>query len=341
MKKLLFFSLFAMSGAVMAQTELTEPRESQGASVKQRIGLTDITIVYHAPLVKGRAIWGGLVPYNRIWRAGANENTTVTFTTDVKVEGKPIAAGTYGLHMIPTEKEWTLIFSNNAVAWGSFFYTEKDDALRVKVTPRQAPMQEWLSYVFAEPGEQSVIGELHWEKLCIPFKIEVDVVETVVKNMARELTDLNGFFWQGYNQAADYCIRNNVHLDMASAWVERSIRIQKNFSNVNTKASLLEKQGKVQEAEALRKDIMEVANEAELNAYGYALLSKGKIKEANDIFKRNVKRFPASWNVYDSQGDGLVAAGDKKAAVQSFRKALSLAPQEQKKRIEDTIAKLM
>ena len=133
-KTIIFSSAIALCSIIArAQTELKKPEISQAASVNQRIGITDISISYHSPIAKGRTIWGDLVPYNEVWRAGANENTTISFSTDVKVEGKLIHAGSYGLHMIPTQKEWTLIFSKNNYAWGSFFYDEKDDALRVTV----------------------------------------------------------------------------------------------------------------------------------------------------------------------------------------------------------------
>ena len=325
---------------LMAQTDLKKPEASQEAMVMQRIGLTDITISYHSPLTKGRSIWGSLVPYDEVWRAGANENTTISFTTDVKIEGKLLSAGTYGLHMIPTSGTWTIIFNKNAKAWGSFFYNEKEDALRVTVTPHPAPMQEWLSYAFTDPQPKSVVAELHWEKLAVPVKIDVDVPETVVQSMRSELSNINGFFWQGHNQAAVYCIQNNVHLDDAAAWIDKSIKIQKNFTNMTTKAKLLEKQGKQTEADALRKEALAMADEVQLNAYGYQLMGENKMKEATEIFQMNVKRYPASWNVYDSLGEAQAAGGDKKAALANYKTALSKAPDDQKKRIEDIIKKL-
>ena len=146
MKKIILSSVLVLSGFITyAQTDLKTPEASQSASIMQRIGLTDISISYHSPLAKGRTIWGDVVPYNEVWRAGANENTTISFSTDVKVEGKELAAGIYGLHMIPTQSEWTIIFSKNNYSWGSFFYSEIDDALRIKVKPNTAAMQEWMS----------------------------------------------------------------------------------------------------------------------------------------------------------------------------------------------------
>ncbi len=341
MKKLLFLTISILSGyCLLAQTELKKPEASQAASVTQRIGLTDIAISYHSPLVKGRKIWGDLVPYNEVWRAGANENTTISFSSDVKIEGKALAAGTYGLHMIPTEKDWTIIFNHNASAWGSFFYKESEDALRVTVSPRTANMQDWLSYYFADPKVNSVVAVLHWEKLEVPFKIDIDVPEVVYQSMKKELTNINGFFWQGYNAAAAYCIQNNIHLDDAAKMIDNSIKIQKTFANQNTKAMLLDKQGKKTDADALRKEALGMADETQLNAYGYELMGQGKINEALEIFKLNVKQYPNSWNVYDSLGEVLLASGDKKGAIANYKLALSKAPENQKKRIEGIIQKI-
>jgi hypothetical protein len=322
------------------QRELQKPEASQQASVMQRIGLTDISISYHSPLAKGRTIWGEVVPYNEVWRAGANDNTVITFSTDVKVEGKALAAGTYGLHMIPTPKDWTVIFSKNSSAWGSFFYNEKEDALRVTVKPVAAEMQDWLSYSFADPKPDQVSMQLRWEKLMVPVNISAEVHEIVLASMKAELTHISGFFWSGYNQAAAYCIKNNIHLDQAAEWVDKSISMQKNFTNLNTKSSLLAKQGKTQEADALKKEAVALADEAQLNMYGYELLGQGKNAEAIEIFKMNVKRYPASWNVYDSLAEGQEKSGDVKNATANYKLALAKAPEGQKDRINKAIDKL-
>lgn len=340
-KQLIIVLLLLSSASLFAQNrELTTPEASQAATLTQRIGITDITISYHSPLAKGRTIWGDLVPYNEVWRAGANQNTVITFSTDVKIEGKNLSAGSYGLHMIPSQKEWTIIFNKNSGAWGSFFYDQKDDALRVTVTPQSADMQDWLNYTFTALQPESTVALLRWEKLAVPFKINIDVPETVYKNMQQELTDLYGFFWAPHNQAAAYCIQKNIHLDQAAVWVDKSIMIQKNFNNLNTKSRLLAKQGKQQEADALKTEALTMADETQMNAYGYELLGQERNKEAIDVFRSNVKKYPASWNVYDSLAEALEKTGDKKAAVSNYKTALSKSPENQKKRITDTIAKL-
>jgi tetratricopeptide (TPR) repeat protein len=334
------FVLLFLTQPIFAQRELTMPEASPAATVIQRIGLTDITISYHSPQVKGRAVWGDLVPYNEVWRAGANENTVITFSTDVKVEGKNLPAGTYGLHMIPTQKEWTIIFNKNAYAWGSYFYDQKEDALRVTVNTKPANMQEWLSYTFSSIEPESVTALLRWEKLAVPVKITIDVNEMVYKNMQKELTNINGFFWEGYNQAAAFCLQKNIHLDQAMVWADRSIEIQKNFTNLNTKSKLLAKEGKQADADALKTEALKIADENQLNNYGYTLLAQDKKTEAMEIFRMNVKRYPDSWNVYDSLAECLEKTGDVNGAVTNYKLALKKAPEAQKKRITDTINKL-
>jgi hypothetical protein len=176
--------LLALPSAALAQENKVRP--SLKASVTQRLGTdADITIEYSRPGVKGRKIWGDLVPYGLApgnkysenkpypWRAGANENTTIQFTKDVLIEGKPLPAGKYGIHMIPSEKEWIIIFSKNSSAWGSFAYKQEEDALRITVTPVIAPHQEWLVYGFDDLAGTSATAYLHWEQLKVPFKIKL------------------------------------------------------------------------------------------------------------------------------------------------------------------------
>jgi tetratricopeptide (TPR) repeat protein len=342
MKKLplIVFAIFLTSLTAWAQTELKKPEASQAAKVSQRIGLTDIEISYHSPLTKGRTVWGDLVPYGKVWRAGANENTSISFSTDVKVGGKNLLAGTYGLHMIPEKDTWTIIFSKNYYSWGSFFYTEAEDALRIKVTPQTCEMQDWLGYYFSNPTASSVTFELRWEKLRVPVLVEVDVPETVFQSMQKELVHINGFFWQGYNQAAAYCVSNNIHLDIAEKWLEKSISIQKNFTNLTTKSKLKALQNNSTESEKLAKEAMDLADETQLNSYGYQLLAQNKNAEAINIFSLNVKRYPASWNVYDSLAEAFEISGNTKLAVSNYKKALEKAPEAQRERIRTTLKKL-
>src|SRR6266498_4970677 len=181
----LVFVLFVTTRFASGQafTPLNVPQASPQASVAQTVGVTDIKISYHRPAVNKRKIWGELVPYNEVWRAGANENTTISFSSDVTVGGQKLAAGTYGLHMLPTDKDWTVIFSNQSAAWGSFSYDPKEDAARITVTPQPADFQERLSYSLDEPSDTSVEAVMRWEKVRVAFPIEVDTPQVVVASL--------------------------------------------------------------------------------------------------------------------------------------------------------------
>ena len=338
------FSLLLLCSfiTVNAQQNLTTPQASQKASVSQRIGLTDIMVNYHRPAVNNRTVWGGIVPYDQVWRAGANENTTISFSTDVMVENKKVAAGTYGLHMIPTKNLWTIIFSNDNAAWGSFFYNEKNDAVRFTVTPVASDFQEWLSYSFDQLSATATTLTLKWEKLSIPIKIEVDVNQTVIASMGKELTGIPGFFWQGWNQIALYALTNNYNLEKASVWVEKSIGINKNLTNLMTKSLILESMGKLQEAEKIKNEAFALPgiDETQVNALGYQLMGIGKIDEALKVFEKNTVDHPDSWNAWDSLAEGLLTKGDKVKSKQLYEKALSMAPDNQKDRIKGILANI-
>jgi tetratricopeptide (TPR) repeat protein len=338
-------SLFAaalLPAAALAQLPpLTLPQPSPEATVTQQIGLTDITISYHRPAVNKRTVWGDLVPYDQVWRAGANENTTVTFTSPVTVEGRPLAAGTYGVHMIPTKAQWTVIFSKVSSAWGSFSYDEREDALRVAVTPVEAPFQERLGYTFDDPTGTSVAIVMRWEKLAVPIRVEVDTPSVVVDSLRSELRGLPRFGWQGWNQAAAYCLQADVNLDEAITWADRSIQANENFTNLRTRAGLAEKKGDTAMAASLRNKAMGIATEADINAYGYQLLGQQKVDEAIAMFQKNVRDYPKSWNTYDSLGEAYDIKGEKKLAADNYKKALAMVQdQDNKKRIDGILKRL-
>jgi tetratricopeptide (TPR) repeat protein len=333
--------LVPASGAFGQQfAPIKVPDASPEASVGQTIGLTEVRISYHRPAVNKREIWGKLVPYSEVWRAGANENTTISFSSDVTVAGQKLAAGTYGLHMLPTEKNWTVIFSKMANAWGSFSYDPKEDALRITVTPQPAEFQERLGYSFEDPTDTAAVVAMRWEKVKVAFPIAADTPQVALASIRRELRGLPRFSWQGWNQAAAYCLRADINLDEALQWSDRSLEINQTFSNLRVKAGLLEKKGDTKGAEALRTRSLPLATEAEMNTYGYQLVNQKKMDEAIEAFKKNVKDHPASWNVYDSLAEAYATKGDKKLATDNYSKALSMAPESQKKRITDALAKL-
>jgi len=323
-----------LSAAVAQGPPLTLPQPSQAATVSQTVGLTDITVSYHRPRVKGREIWGKVVPFGEIWRAGANENTTIEFSTPVQVEGHPLAAGRYGFHTLPAAGTWQLIFSSVDTNWGSFSYAESEDVLRIEVTPEVAPFAEALTYTFDDATDRETTIALRWEKLRVPFQVTVDTPEVVYQSLKRELRGLAQFFWQPWNQAATTLLVNQVHPDEALAWAERSIAIQRNFANILTKSRLLAAKGDAAGAKKLLDEALPVANEGELNAYGYQLLGGGKAADAVAIFRENVKRNPASWNAHDSLAESLLALGRKDEAIAMYKKALAISLEAQKRRIQ-------
>jgi tetratricopeptide (TPR) repeat protein len=311
--------------SVKAQQPLKQPDLSQKASVTQTIGFTNIKITYHRPLVKGRVIWGGLVPYNKVWRAGADENTTIAFSTPVKINGNELPAGKYGLHAIPSENEWTIIFSNDNAAWGSYFYDQSHDALRIQVKPEEAPFNEALTYSFDNPEPVSVTAALYWEKLKVPFKIEVDVNKTVVESMSRELTGHAGFQASAFLQAANYCIGNNYDLEQGLKWVDKSISMNKNFGNVYAKSRLLEKTGKADEAKQLESEAMQIATENDLNSLGSQLTSEKEYDKAIEIFNVNLKSHPNSLRAYTGLANIYSITGNKDLALKNYETAKNLA----------------
>lgn len=335
--------LLGFSSKIVAQDNLVLPEASQRAEVVQRIGYTDVDIVYHSPGVNGRKVWGELVPYGQVWRAGANENTTISFTDDVTIDGKPLAAGTYGLHMIPGEGEWTIIFSKNHTSWGSFFYKQDEDALRVKVKPESHEFQEWLDYTFADRKANSAKVALSWEKVKVPFTVGVDVNAVALRHIREQLRSLPAFGWHGWEEAAHYCIVNKTNYEEGLKWVNRSIQIEDNFTNEVAKSQLLALMGNTKEAAETKVKVMKLidgAGENQVNLFGYELMNENDMPTAIEVFKLNVKKHPDSWNVYDSMGEAYQKSGDKKQSLSHYKLALAKAPADQKDRIQGIITSM-
>ena len=226
------------------------PQVSQGATVKQTIGLNDVTIVYSRPGVKGRKIWGGLVPYGSVWRTGANSATTIQVSEDVLVEGQPLPAGTYSLHTIPGEKEWTLIFNKDANQWGSYSYDAAKDAVRVKVAPVPGPAQEWMQFRFEDPTINSARVVLAWENLQVPFTIKNQTdTNTRVMGMLRDsVAKAKPDEWQPYYRAGNYLVQNKLLMDEAGSWLDRAIAINPAPATYYAKARYFDAAGKTKEA---------------------------------------------------------------------------------------------
>jgi tetratricopeptide (TPR) repeat protein len=316
------------------------------AMVKENIGITDVTIEYGRPGVKGREgkIWGGLVHKGFMdlgfgtskqapWRAGANENTTIEFNTPVMIEGKALPAGKYGLFIAYDPNESTLILSKNSTSWGSFFYDAREDALRVPVKPvAQDKSEEWLKYEFVNETDSSATVALVWEKLRIPFQVATDHVNLQLASFRRELRSEKSFNtgWQAWNQAANYCLAHNTNLEEGLVWAEKSINEpfigSKHFENLSTKAQLLSKLNRPAEAEALMKEALPMGNSVQIHAYARQLLQQKKAKEAFDAFKLNYDKNPNTFTTNVGMMRGYSAVNNYKKAAEFAQKALSQAP---------------
>lgn len=345
-----------------AAAQLTTAPEggNRKAQVSENIGITYVTIEYSRPGVKGREgkIWGDLVykGYTDLgfgtskkapWRAGANENTVIEFTTPVMIEGKAVPAGKYGLFVAYDPEASTVILSKNHTSWGSFFYDDKEDAVRVTVKP--VPLDksvEWLKFEFMNQTDSSATVALEWEKLMIPFRIETDHINLQLESFRRELRSEKSFNpgWQNYNQAAAYCLVNNVNLEEGLAWAEQAINGtfvgNKNFTTLATKAQLLGKLNRAAEAEAVMKEALPLGNPQQIHAYARQLLQQKKSKEAFDAFKLNYDKNPNTFTTNMGMARGYSAIGNYKKALEYAQKALPQTDKANKDNVERMVKML-
>ena len=316
------------------------PAPSQPAEVSQRIGLTDITIKYHRPLVNDRKVWGALVPYGKVWRAGANENTTITFDDPVMIEGQPLAAGIYGLHMIPNADEWTVIFSKNSTSWGSFSYDQAEDALRVNVKPQPADMHNALTYDFDKLQPNSAVVELEWEKLAVPFKVSVDVHEVVLASLKKQLRNLSQYTWLSWNDAATYLLTEKIALDQALAYADKSIENEDRYENELTKSRVLMALNRNDEAAVAQKKALDFATPLQVHLYARQLQNEKRNDEAFAIFRDNAKKHPDQWFVHTGLARVYCAQGKFDDAVAEMKLASAAAPAAQKSYLDGLVSQL-
>ncbi len=258
---LIFAALFIPITNIFGQ-EFETPRPSPNATVSQTVGVTHVSIDYSSPGVKGRKIWGGLVPYNEIWRTGANEVTSITFDDPLRINGNELPAGTYGIHTIPGESEWEIIFSKDTEVDDGSQFDEKKDALRIRVTPQETPFTERMTFTFTNTTDTYSEVNLIWEKLRVTFKLNVNTEELMLSK-ARALP------WAPTYQAATYCLTNNVALDEGLNWIEASVLIKEVYWNTRIKAQLLAKLGKKSEAITTMQKAIKLGAEMDNEPFDY------------------------------------------------------------------------
>ncbi len=321
----------AMSAVSPAQSFVLDlPDPSQRAEISQKIGITSITINYHRPLVKNRKIWDGLVPYGKVWRAGANENTTISFSDPVMIEGKPLEKGAYGLHMIPNADEWTIIFSKNSTSWGSFTYDQAEDALRVTVKPRAADMHDALTYDFDQLQPDSAVVELEWEKVAVPFKVSLDVHDAVQASLKRQLRNLSQFTWMSWDDAANYLLTEKIAFDDALTYANKSIENEDRYDNEMTKSKVLRALNRKDDATVAEKKALSLANPLQVHLFARQLQGQKRNEEAFAIFRDNAKKHPDQWFVHTGLARMYCAQGKFDDATKEIKLAVSAAPDNQK-----------
>ncbi len=345
------------AGQIMPLT-LEPDGGNKKASVSEQVGIVKIAINYSRPGVKGREgkIWNTLVAHYGFkdlghgtsnaapWRAGANENTTISFSHPVKVEGKDLPAGTYGFFIALDEDESTLIFSKVNTSWGSFYYDPAEDALRVTVKNQSLDKSvEWLKYEFIDQSDDAVTIALSWEKRMIPFRIEVARKELQMAAFRNDLRTTRPYY--DFMSAAYWCIANDYELEQALAWMDRAIyfRImgEKNFRTLSAKAAVLLKMNRVEEAKKIMQEAVPLGSVLDVHFYGRQLIGMKEIDEAYKIFKLNYDKFPNQYTTNIGMGRVLSAKGEYKKAMQYIKAALPQAPDDRNKSsVVEMLAKL-
>lgn len=356
---LTFLLIDLAAGAQMLQ--LPDGGVNHKSKAGRRVGVTDIEINWNAPGVKGRegSIWGtSTAPYGFTvlgygshmaspWRAGANESTTISFSTDVNINGKKLAAGKYGFFIALYPDSCTLIFNRNTAGWGSYFYKSELDVLRV-TTHQQKDMKESkerLDYTFSNQTDRSVEIALEWEKWRIPFKVEVDLINTTLTSIQTQLSGAMGFDPPGLEAAAAWCLQNNVNYEEALGWI--NVVVDPNLGRVNsfhalsTKAGLLGKLNKTEEADKIMQVALEQATVLEMHSYGRQLLNEKRVKEAMDVFEKNYKKYKGAWPTNGGLMRGYSAMGDLKKALEYAKHALAQAPNEENKKLIEQAIKTL
>jgi tetratricopeptide (TPR) repeat protein len=357
----LLILLYLSVTALYAQMDIPASGGNPRAMISEEVGITSITIKYSRPDVNkregkifgdGNAVTWGFSSTNFItgkptspWRAGANEATVISFEHDVKVEGKDLKAGSYALFMAMGVENVTLIFSRETEAWGSFYYRESDDVLQVNVKPVVLEKAvEWLKYEFTEHKEKYCMISLQWEKMAVPFRVDVDVDHIVLARLREQVTSQKGFNSNNMLQAAQYCLNKNINLEEALQWSIRAIngfQGQKSFITLRNLANAYDKLNRTQQADSTMDEALLVATANQYTAYGRQLISQKRTDKAMDVFKASEKRYGDMFGVNNGLMSGYSAKGDFKNAIKHAEKAMAQAPNDAfKRQVEGFITKL-
>lgn len=308
MKALLIAVMVSVPAKAQLPVSLELPRVSPLETRSITIGFTEIGFEYSSVAVRDREIWGGLVPYGEIWRTGANKNTVFMVSDDVLINGEALPAGEYGFHTIPGEDSWTLIFSNFSDAWGSFFYDESEDALRVEVTPEEMnSTYEWMKFSFGNYTDTSVDMSLKWAGLKVPFTVTVPR-EVTFAHIEKQFRTLPAFSWQGWFQGAQYTLNNEYEMQTGLEWIDRAIEQERSPQTLSVKGRLLVKSGD----------------------------TDGALELAGQI----TTEFEEDWRAYTAAANVYSEAGDTDAALDALQSALDIAPDQVKPRIQQAIDSL-
>jgi hypothetical protein len=334
-------SIVFIASLCSAQSALVDlPRKSQNAKVTQTVGVTEVTLKYSRPLVAGRKVFGGIVPYGDVWRAGANENTTITFTDPVTIEGKPLDKGTYGLFMIPKEDEWTIIFSKTNSAWGAFTYKQDEDVLRVTVKPTTSDFHEALIYDFDNLQPDSTLVTLRWDKTAVPFKVAVNVPQTVEASLQKQFRGRVQYEWQSYDDAANYFLDAKADLPDGLKYVDKSIEIESRYDNLITKSRILAAMGKTDEAKSFATQALAKADAPQSYQYARQLQRDHKQDEAFAIYRTIAQKYPTNLFAYAGLSRIAVGEGNYDEAVKEMKLAKDAAPENAKSQIQGLINRL-
>lgn len=361
MKPIAIAALLMLHLTSFSQRLLTTPPSggNKKAAVKERIGITDVTINYDRPRVNHREgkIWGQLVPVGYSdqqfgsskaapWRAGANECTTIEFSTDVKIEGQNLTAGKYGFFIAYGPEESTIIFSKDNTSWGSFYYDASKNVLTATIKPVALDKSvEWLTYEFINQTENGATILLSWEKLSFPIKIEVDLIKTQVESFRKELRTDIGFTWMPWQTAAQWCVEHNTNLEEALQWADTAtnpnVLGNRNFTSLSTKAQILDKLQRTKEADAVMKEALPLGSMQEIHLYGRSLIQQKRNKEALDVFQMNYDKNPDQFTTLFGLARGYSANNNYSKALEYAQKALPLSPNPANKtNVEKAIAML-